>query len=110
MQIKLEIETQDNKLLNDLFEWKNDKWQPVSFEGDATARYDGSIASLAEGVPTVIVVLVTFVTAVAAEVVANWIYDKIAGRASGLKIERTEVQMDRNEIRKIIIEKIEESQ
>ena len=46
-------------------------------------------------------------TGIAVGVVANWLYDKLKGRATTLRIDRIEVHLDRGEIEKILVERIE---
>lgn len=57
----------------------------------------------------VVTLVVTFTATVAAEVFASWLYDKIKGRAQMLRIERTLIEADEDGIKKILLEKLEES-
>jgi hypothetical protein len=50
--------------------------------------------------------LLSFGTNIAPGLIANWLYEKINGRATELRIDRIDVQINKGEIERIITEKI----
>jgi hypothetical protein len=111
MEIQVEIETHDRQLDFDLFQTKKlSRGMEITIEKDASIRYRGTIEQLAVDFPSIIeITIITFATQVAAQVVASWLYDKIKGRAVKLRIERTEVGIDKGQIERILTEKMEET-
>jgi hypothetical protein len=79
----------------------------IEAPGNAMLTYDGLIGKKAVGFPLTLEFILTVTTGVSTGLVANWLYDKIKGRASTLRINRTEVRMSKGEIGRIIIEQIE---
>ena len=70
--------------------------------------YNGSIIQKAIGFPEIINFTLTSGSGVAAGVIAAWLYDKLKGRkVDKLIIERTEVELDKGQIRKVIEERVE---
>jgi len=51
--------------------------------------------------------MLAFGTKVAPGLLANWLYEKINGRATKLLMDRTEVPIDQSEIERVITEKFE---
>lgn len=109
MKIELEIETHDNKLLSDLFEYKDDEWKEKVFKEGVSAKYEGSIERLAEGLPEILIITLEILKDISIGIVSAWLYDKIGGRAVSLKINKTEVEIDHGEIQRIITEEIEKT-
>jgi hypothetical protein len=56
--------------------------------------------------PYVFNLVAGLVSGVGVNLLSNWLYDKLRGRADVLRINRTEVEIDRDKIR-VVIEKIE---
>jgi hypothetical protein len=112
MKMQLEIDTKDRKLGFDLVGTLNSlrPGTKVEIPGSAILTFDGLIGRKAFGFPITLEFIVSFTSAVSAGIVANWLYEKIKGRASTLRIDRTEVQINKGEIERVIIEKIEKSE
>ena len=79
-----------------------------SFKEGASAKYEGSIERLAAELPSTILISVEILKDVAIAIFAAWLYDKIKGRAVTLRIEKTEVKIDKGEIQRVLFEKMEE--
>lgn len=82
--------------------------QQKDLPGGAVVTWKGQIERKAIGSPTTITLLLSFGTGVASGLVASWLYDKLKGRASTLRIERTVIQINEGEITRIITERIEQ--
>jgi len=82
----------------------------ISLADGSTVTWSGAPLTKHAGDPYVfslVAVLASSASAVAAGVVSNWLYDKLKrGRAARLRINRTEVEIEPNKIR-IMIEQIE---
>lgn len=109
MELQIEIDTKERRLAFDLVN------TPNSLKAGSTAELPGGAVLIFRGLemqkaldfPETIELALSFGSGVASSLVASWLYDKIRGRASKLRIERTEVQIDEGEIKRIIMEKIE---
>lgn len=112
MQIQLYIDTEDQKLGFDLMGTPNSLTAGTKVEvpGNAILTLNNIIVRKAFGVPTTLEFIVTFTGGVSAGIVANWLYEKIKGRASKIRIERTELQIKKGEIERIIVEKIKKNE
>jgi hypothetical protein len=112
MKMQLEIDTEDRKLGFDLVGTSNSlsPGTKVEIPGSAILTFDGLIGRKAFGFPVTLEFILTFSSGVSAGIVANWLYEKIKGRALKLRIDRTEVQINKGEIERIIFEKIEKSE
>lgn len=113
MEVRAEIETHDKMLGYDLFESKEllRGHTEKSVSEDASVRFEGSIFRKAEGLPEIIELTLIFakevVKPIILGIVSAWLYNKMKGRAVTLRIERSEVEIDKGEIEKILMEKIE---
>jgi len=105
--MNVEIETTDQRVIFDIF-GKNSAsvGDVIEIPGNAKVAYQGTEFQKVLGASSVIRLAITFATDVASELVANWLYDKIKGKSSKLRIERTEVQIDQGKIARIIEEKM----
>jgi len=113
MEIKIEIETHDNMLAFDLFESKElvaDRTEK-SISDNVSVRFEGEVFRKAEGLPRIIemtlVLAKEVITPIILGIVSAWLYDKIKGRSAVLRIERTEVTINKQKIESVLIEKIE---
>jgi len=106
--MEIEIQTHDRSLVFDVLEKKsvslNDE---VEIPGNAKISYKGSLVLKSVGIPETVNFVLTFSSGVVASVVANWIYDKFKNKTEKIKINRREINLDKNEITKIIEESIE---
>lgn len=108
MKMQIEIETEDRRLGFDLMGTsKLNAGMKVDIPGDAILSFDSIMGRKAFGFPETLEFIMTFTTGVSASLVASWLYDKIKGRASRIIINRKEIQMNKGEIERIIIETIE---
>lgn len=112
-KITIEIDTHDENLENDLMETLSPSIdQQKEMPGGALINYKGRLTELKESISAknvlhVITLLLTFGGNVASGLIANWLYEKIKGKATKIRIQRKEIQIDEGEIKKIIDEIIE---
>jgi hypothetical protein len=115
MELEIEIETFDKKLDFDLFEAKErfERGMETKIAEGVLARYERTDVCLAVGFADVIHFAITIGRNTAIGVVSginisDWLYDKLKERkVEKLRIERTEVEIDRSQIERIITEKME---
>ena len=69
--------------------------------------WQGSIGYKAFGEPSWATYLLEIAGAVPAGVIAAWLYHKLKGRALRMTIDRTEVEIEEGEIKKVIQERID---
>lgn len=115
MELNIEIETDNRMLTVDLFESKEfraGETENAIGEG-ITIRYEGETIRKAVGFPEIIrialIIAEKVVLPLAVSLTAKWLYDKLKGKANKVVIENTVVQIDENEIKKVIIEKLEKN-
>lgn len=107
-KMELEIYTHDKNLLFNLMgksSVSRDEFVEIP-NTNTKLIYKGTTIRLAAGLPEIINFTLTFSSGVAAGVVANWIYDKLKNRAEKIVINRREIQMDKEEIKRFIEEEI----
>jgi hypothetical protein len=109
MKITLEIETKDKSLIYELLGKKSaSRGDKVTINKNIELEYQGTLIQLAEGIPDVIRLSLEIIGGTAGIIkFADWLYNKIKNKASKLIIDRTVIKIDKGEIKKIIIEKIE---
>lgn len=106
--IGIEIETRDGELVSDLMETSSPLiGQQKSIPGGATVTFKGTLFRKALDLPLTIQLSIGLATAVTASLIANWLSRKIKGRATTLRIDRREVQIEEGEIKRVIEERIE---
>lgn len=98
--LKLEIDTTDRALVDDLLEgrYDADPQRVVAVPGNAELRIDHLVKRFAVEVPETIVVLLDIGKDVAIGLLSAWLYDKLKGRAQTLTIEDTEVHIVQSDI------------
>ena len=105
--MELEIHTHNKDILFDLL-----GKSPISRDdsiitpGNAKLTYKGTTIRLAEGLPKIINLVVTFGSGVAAGVVSNWIYDKLKHKTEKIVINRKEIHLDEGELKRVLEETI----
>jgi len=103
----IEIQTHNRflpfELLNKKSVLVNDS---IELPGNAKLSYNGSLIRKSVGLPEIVNFTLTFGSGVAAGVVANWIYDKLKNKTEKISIDRKEIQLDKEEIKRIIEEHI----
>jgi len=108
MPINIEINTYERRLVFDLIGkssvTKNDE---IQISDQIKLRYAGSYIRKGLDFPEIIYIVVSFSSGVAVSVFANWLYDKLKGkRIEKFMIEKTEIELDQGEIKRIIEEKL----
>ena len=111
IDLLLEIVTHDKNLGSEIFNTHGSFSANTKIEipGGAIITAKGIILKKAFGFPETLELLLSFSTGVVSGLVSSWIYEKLKGKAISIHIDRTEIQLNKNEIEKIIIEKIEKS-
>jgi hypothetical protein len=106
----IEIETDDTRRALDLaldLCGSMRAGEKLQIADGATLTYEGTIERRAFGMPAEVTFALTLAANVPAGVVANWLYAKLRGKAKRLRIDRTEIEVNEGEIRRILREKIE---
>jgi len=98
MSFFIEIETQDEKLGPELLKKVKDLPANIMLKK----------VDQAEAVKKNPVFFLSFGTKANASLVANWLFENIQDRATKLRIDRIEVQINQEGIEEIIVEKIKE--
>jgi hypothetical protein len=101
MNIFIEIQSQDEGLSSEIMEGPKKMDIKADLPGNAVIM---KVHPIIEGKN---MFLLSFGTKVAPGLLANWLYEKINGRATKLRIDRVDVQINKSEIERIITEKIE---
>lgn len=106
--MNIEIHTYDRGLVFDLLGKSSASvHDEIQMSDQIKLRYDGSYIRKAVGFPEIAKFVLTFGSGMAAGVAANWLYDKLKGRKiEKLIIERTEVEIDQGEIKRVIEENL----
>lgn len=109
MQIHIEIYTNDQNLGNDLMGTPTflNIGGKRELSTDAILELKGVSKTKAFGFPETIELVLSFGIGATSSLLASWLYEKIKGRATNLRIDRTEVFINKGEIEKLIVEKIE---
>ena len=110
MEILIEIHTDDKELPDDIMNVANSTAvdNKVEIPGNATLVMRESLVKKAFGFYETIELALSFGSGIVSGIVGNWLYEKIKGRATILKIDRTEVQLNKGEIERVLVEKIEQ--
>ena len=101
MMVTLEVETYDRRLGLDLTQPSAEMPEGMSVQELESRAYK------AVGVPETITLAVSVPLSVGASLAANWLYDKLRGRADRIRIDRREITLDKGEITKILEEKLD---
>ena len=108
MEVSIEIKTFDGTLCSDLFETRSlSRGLEKEIADGATIRFESARIKEATGFPDTIQITLSFVSGFAASYLANWLYAKLNGRATKIRIDRQEIEIDRGKIKKVLREKIE---
>jgi len=107
MEIDIEIYTKDNSLIFDLLRKKSAKrGDIITISEDVKFVYKGTLTHFAVDVPSIIHATIEIGGSIAIGIVSAWLYDRLKGRAEKIKIDRTVIEVEEGEIRRIIEEKI----
>lgn len=109
MEIEIAIETTDPQLIADLLETTSSNFQI----GSQVTVADGATLTLQNinrrrslgAMPEIITLGLSLSTSVATNLVSTWLYEKLKGRASGLRVDRKKIPIDSEEIEKNIQQK-----
>ena len=106
----LELKTYDRSLAFEVMGTDNlSLGKTVEIPGNAKITYNSGLVCKEAFAPETVTFVITFGSGVAASVVANYLYEKLRGKAvdNKIKIDRKIVELDNGKIKRIIEEKIE---
>ena len=101
--IFIEIQSQVEGLDSELIEAPEKVGKKVDLPATATFM----AVQRSKGIEGRYIFMLNFGIDLAPGLLANWLYEKINGRATKLLMDRTEVPIDKSEIERVITEKIE---
>jgi hypothetical protein len=106
--VLIEIETKDRQLALDILGDSNcfNRGKIIDIPGNARLILKRIGERKGSGFSATIVCVIAFGSGVASRPIAHWLYQKIAGRASRIRIDRTETAVSKEEIKRIIREKV----
>jgi hypothetical protein len=115
MEIRIEIHTQDNRLVSDLLGTRRvSVGQQVEMVDGATLTYQGRTGRKAFGCPVVepfLLASATTLTAAAVQAAAKWLWAKLKDRkVDKLVIEGDEISVDEEEIAQALYKQIKEAE
>jgi hypothetical protein len=106
--VLIEIETEDRELGTHIF-GNSRSLEPefrIDIPGNATIIPKGSAQWKGSDPSQRIVFVLAFRSGVSSGPVANWLYQKIAGRVTRIRIDRTEIGLSKEQIATIIRDKV----
>jgi hypothetical protein len=105
--MQLEIETRDIGVAFDILSTPGrlTSGSSVSAPGGATLTFGGLIERRALDVPGVLQFIVDCSTDIEIGLLAAWLYEKVKGRATRLRINRVEIQVEEGEIKRVLSSK-----
>lgn len=108
MRISVEIDTHDRQLPFDMLGQKTlGPGVGAEIPGNATITLGEMLVRKSVGIPETLEFALTFGGGVASGLVANWLYEKLRGRAAVLRIDRQVVEIDQGAITRVLTERIE---
>ncbi len=106
--MKIEIDTLDRGLGFDLMESTSlQAGISTDIPGGARLTFETTHIRKAFGIPETLQLALTFGTGVASGMVANWLFQKLNRRATKLRIDRTEIEIEEGAIRRVIETRVE---
>jgi hypothetical protein len=110
VNIQIEIVTKDNMLLYDVMGSREaHSGMTTEVVPDVTLQLDQYILREAVRFPLIFQFTLSIGEGIRMSAVSAWLYDKLNGRATKLEIGQTEVQIDKEEITRLLNEKINRS-
>ena len=109
-ELMFEIETHDRQLEFDLMGNPASLYQGVALtlpDGSTIAWQPGPLRK-APGLPKILHFILVCGRDVSVGVLASYLYEKLKGRATVLRVDRQEIRIDKGEITRVITEHIEE--
>ncbi len=107
--MQIEIETRDIRVAFDILgtPGRLTSGTSVLAPGGATLTFGGLVERRALGVPEVLEFIVNCSVDIEISLLAAWLYEKVRGRATRLRINRVEIQIEEGEIKRVFSEQIE---
>lgn len=102
MRVEIEIETLDRQLAFDLMGAPLRVGDVKDIPGGATLTCGISLSRKTVDLPEIEHLVLTLGAEVAVALVAHWLYDKLRGRATKLRIDQREVEIEAGAIKRII--------
>ncbi|MCL5669446.1 MAG: hypothetical protein M1392_05650 [Gammaproteobacteria bacterium] len=107
--MQIEIETRDIRVAFDILgpPGRLTSGTSVLVPGGATLTFEGLIERRALDVPGVLQFIVDSSIDIEIGLLGAWFYEKVKGRATRLRINRVEIQIEEGEITRVLSEQIE---
>lgn len=107
--MQIEIETRDIRVAFDILgtPGRLTSGTSVLAPGGATFTFEGFIERRALDVPGVLQFIVDSSVDIEIGLLGAWLYEKVKGRATRLRINRVEIQIEEGEIKRVLSEQIE---
>src|SRR3989304_475058 len=104
MTVNIEIKTSGPRLAFELFGagGRISTGDEISIPGGGSLKYLGQMEYRSLDMPTILTMALNFSSGVAVGVIANWIYDKLKGKANSITIDRIEIELNKGEIERIL--------
>lgn len=104
MKIQIEVETHDSKLLYDLMgdQKRIEIGKKPELPDDIILFYEGSKFKKAFNFPDVLNFTLTFGAGATSSLLANWLYEKLKGRATKLRMDHEEMEINESKIERIV--------
>lgn len=104
----IEIDTFDRRLCGDLLGTSTvSAGASVLVPGGGALVFEGAVIRKAVGIPETLEFLFNCGKDVAVGLFSAWLYDRLRGRAVRLRVNRIEVELDGEAIKRVLIEQIE---
>ena len=106
--LQLEIVTHEKRLIFDLIGKNKVKiGESVDISTGVSVTYRGTRMYKARGTPDIIELILTIGARVPVSVVGTWLWTKLQGRATSLRIDGTQIELQEGKITRYLREKIE---
>lgn len=110
--MQLEIDVRDIRVAFDILgtPGRLTSGSRVNAPGGAILTFGGMVERRALDVPGVLQFVVDCSVNVDLGLLAAWLYDNVKGRASRVRINRVEIEIDEGEIKRVLLEQIDHEQ
>lgn len=78
----------------------------ITTPGGAILTYKGLVEYRAVDIPAILQFIVDRSVDIDTGLFAAWLYDKVKGRASRIRINRVDIEIDKGEIKRVLLEQI----
>lgn len=108
MKIEIEIRTPDRKVLSDVMGQSSPSAGTVTqIQADTTLTYKTEFLAESSDAANIFYFVLTYASGVSSSIVANWLWSKLKGKSGRVVIDRSEVEFEEGQIKRILNEKID---